>query len=267
MASGLASLEPARVRRTPSGQEAFAASAAVDLKLAELGLDEDAEPSTAEDGELPREPSSPALEPPSQQPDFPNNVAPPVLPPPNATTQREAVLKKLAEDFRKAGGELMRPSNPLFMHGWAYEGPLATPKVLWASSKKPREDHDAPDWLTATEFADTPVAMDAKVQQLARLLQLSRHTCVYSGAGISASAVGQAARSGTNKVGWLSKTEAQPTLTHRALGALGKLGMIHGWVQQNHDGLVCAHGSVAHRTSHLPPTFLSRSMPAIGCAQ
>merc|ERR1719198_729648 len=79
--------------------------------------------------------------------------------------------------------------------------------------------------------------MQAKVKQLAKLMRLSQHTVVYSGAGISASAVGQAALSGVNKVGWLNKTEAQPTPTHHVLAALGRAGWIHGWVQQNHDGL------------------------------
>merc|ERR1719198_1862119 len=79
--------------------------------------------------------------------------------------------------------------------------------------------------------------MQAKVKQLAKLMRLSQHTVVYSGAGISASAVGQAALSGVNKVGWLNKTEAEPTRTHHALAVLGRAGWVHGWVQQNHDGL------------------------------
>jgi len=92
----------------------------------------------------------------------------------------------------------MSPNDRLFMHGWAYNGPVLKPKVLWASDQKPRKDHSAPDWLTATEYEDVDKVAAAKVRQLAQLMRLSRHTCVYSGAGISASAVGQVSRSPTS---------------------------------------------------------------------
>jgi len=39
-------------------------------------------------------------------------------------------------------------------------------------------------------------------------------------------------------VGWKADTrKASPTFTHHALGFLGRNGLIHSWVQQNHDGL------------------------------
>ena len=40
----------------------------------------------------------------------------------------------------------------------------------------PRDDHDAPPWLTATEFKDTDAALDAKVKQLAELMRASTKT-------------------------------------------------------------------------------------------
>ena len=58
-----------------------------------------------------------------------------------------------------------------------------------------RWDNDAPDWLTATEYLDTEQVLQDKVERLAALLKLSRHTVVYSGAGVSTTAgVQQAAR-------------------------------------------------------------------------
>merc|ERR1719421_2213740 len=143
---------------------------------------------------------------------------------------------RLKQSFTDRGG-FMQPQDELFMHGTLYRGPLQKPKVLWHSTEKPRKDHDAESWLTATEFEDTPEIMRAKIAQLAHMMRLSRHTVVYSGAGISASAVGQAALSGVNKTGWLEKAKAKPTMTHHALAALSRTGWIHGWVQQNHDGL------------------------------
>jgi len=80
--------------------------------------------------------------------------------------------------------------------------------------------------------------LEAKCAQLAQLLRLSKKTVLYTGAGISAAVIGQAALSGQNKVGWkANKMEAEPTPTHCALGLLGREGIVHSWVQQNHDGL------------------------------
>ena len=66
--------------------------------------------------------------------------------------------------------------------------------------------------------------------------RLSKKTVLYTGAGISAAVVGQAAR-GSAAAGSGDSLRAKPTFTHIALGFLGKEGMIHDWVQQNHDGL------------------------------
>ena len=162
----------------------------------------------------------------------------PVLPAPavSAPANRTAMLKRQAEAFKARGQRHMLPLEPLFMHGTMYDGPLERATVLWSSSSKPRKDYAAADWLTATEYQDAAGVAQCKAKQLATLMRLSKRTVVYSGAGISASVVGQAALSGQNKVGWTGvKTEAHPTPTHWALGALGRTGWIHGWVQQNHE--------------------------------
>lgn len=128
--------------------------------------------------------------------------------------------------------------HQLFMHGRGYTGPLRPARVTWKSDKPPRKDHRTPPWLTATEFQDPPEVLRAKCRQLAGLMRLSKKTVLYTGAGISASVIGQAALSGQNKVGWKpDKLSCPPTFTHHALGFLGKHGVIHSWVQQNHDGL------------------------------
>merc|ERR1712093_299411 len=89
-----------------------------------------------------------------------------------------------------------------------------------------------------SEFQDDDAVVEEKCRQLAELLRLSKKTVLYTGAGISASVIGQAARSGQNKVGWKGDTrQAKPTFTHHVLGFLGRQGLIHSWVQQNHDGL------------------------------
>jgi len=64
---------------------------------------------------------------------------------------------------------------------------------------------------------------------------------LYSGAGISTSAgVGQAAagsKGAAKKGGLRGATKCSPTPTHLALAELSRQGLIHSWVQQNHDGL------------------------------
>ena len=137
------------------------------------------------------------------------------------------------DDLRAAitATPFLSPSDPRFMHGRAYSGPMTKPRTLWRSTDKPRDDHDAPSWLTATEFEDVPEVSAQKVKTLAALLRASKRTVLYTGAGISASVIGQAARSGTNTVGWeKNKMAAPPTPTHHALVRLHALGLVHGWV-------------------------------------
>lgn len=150
------------------------------------------------------------------------------------------------------------------MHGRAYEGPLQKPKVSWKSDKPPRKDHACPKWLTATEFQDHPEVTAAKVQQLACLIRSSRKTVAYTGAGISASVIGQAALSGQNKVGWKDNTRAAPpTFTHHALGFLGREGFVHGWVQQNHDGLPQKAGFPQERINEIHGSWYDPSNPVV----
>merc|ERR1719207_196451 len=106
--------------------------------------------------------------------------------------------------------------------------------------------------------------MDAKCEQLADLLMLSRKTVLYTGAGISASVIGQAALSGQNTVGWKpDKMKAKPTFTHHALGFLGQQGIIHSWVQQNHDGLPQKAGFPQENINEIHGSWYDPSNPVV----
>eukprot|EP00931_Biecheleriopsis_adriatica_P003799 TRINITY_DN105558_c0_g1_i1.p1 TRINITY_DN105558_c0_g1~~TRINITY_DN105558_c0_g1_i1.p1 ORF type:complete len:664 (+),score=122.53 TRINITY_DN105558_c0_g1_i1:42-2033(+) len=158
----------------------------------------------------------------------------------------------------------MAPSDPYFMHGRAYSGALQSPTIKWKSDKPPRKDHSCPKWLTATEFEDVPDVLSAKVKQLAQLILVSRKTVAYTGAGISASVIGQAALSGENKVGWKDNTRAAPpTFTHHCLGFLGREGLLHGWVQQNHDGLPQKAGFPQERINEIHGSWYDPSNPVV----
>lgn len=71
---------------------------------------------------------------------------------------------------------------------------------------------------------------------LADLLRCSRKTLAYTGAGLSVAAGIAMAATGSGTKGKLT-LEAEPTLAHRVMAQLNRRGLLHAWVQQNHDGL------------------------------
>jgi len=184
--------------------------------------------------------------------------------------ERKRALGKLATTCSARSG-FVGPQDPHVWHGvWCtHLGVLREPKTLWASDKKPREDHEGNEWLTASEFEDYAEVMRSKVTELAKLMRLSSRTVLYTGAGISASVIGQAARSGINRVGWTGcKANARPTFTHHALSLLGQRGLIHGWVQQNHDGLPQKAGFPQERICEVHGSWFDPSNPVVkysGC--
>ena len=134
--------------------------------------------------------------------------------------------------------KFLSPDSPGIYHGRVYKSFPPPPACVWESKEKPRQDQDAPDWLTASEYQDSTSSLGDKVERLAGLISLSKLTVVYTGAGISTSAgVGQAARGAGDKASGSSSTDAKPSLAHLALTALKERGLVHSWIQQNHDGL------------------------------
>ena len=132
----------------------------------------------------------------------------------------------------------LQPDSPALQHGRLYsECPPPPPVTVWLSRDKPRAGQETPAWLTASEYEDRPETLSEKVELLVELLTVSRRTVLYTGAGISTAAgIGQAARSSRETSGG-KKKEARPTVAHRALVALKERGILHTWIQQNHDGL------------------------------
>ena len=159
----------------------------------------------------------------------------------------------------------LQPDDPRFFHGRGFPGAMeadSAPRVKWKSTSRPRDDHDAPQWLTATEFVEQPGVLAKKIEYLARLLQLSRKTVIYSGAGISVAAqVAQAARGGAGVGG--RSTDAKPTFTHVAAGVLAEAGLLHGWVQQNHDGLPQKAGFPQEHINEIHGSWYDPSNPVV----
>ena len=135
----------------------------------------------------------------------------------------------------------LQPGCPALPHGRLYSSSppaaLAAPVTVWLSRDQPRAGQQSPAWVTASEYEDSPEALSEKVGRLVELLEVSERTVLYTGAGISTAAgISQAARSG-RKISGGKKKEARPTVAHRALVALRERGLLHTWLQQNHDGL------------------------------
>ena len=131
----------------------------------------------------------------------------------------------------------LRHTEAGFFHGRVFpeRESLQAPSISWGCCDKPRDDHECPEWLTATEFEDAPSAAALKIETLAHLLRMSRKTVCYTGAGISVAAnVGQAARGSASKPKggkFGPAAHAKPTTTHYALAELARMGLVHEWVQ------------------------------------
>jgi len=146
-----------------------------------------------------------------------------------------------------------------FFHGRMFPEGTAAPRMVWQSTLKPRDGSQS--WLTATEFQDTPEVFKQKVKVLADLLQVSQKTTCYTGAGISVAAgIGMAAvgSSGGNR-----GMDAEPTLTHHTLSTLHAAGYLHGWVQQNHDGLPQKAGYPQEAINEIHGSWYDPSNPVV----
>lgn len=98
-----------------------------------------------------------------------------------------------------------------------------------------------------------------------------QHTTIYSGAGISRGA-GIADYASKNTKNSLSSTgaprlanplEAKPTRAHKVLAAMYKQGLIHEWVNQNHDGLPEKAGIPQSAVNEIHGAWFDPSNPVV----
>ena len=136
------------------------------------------------------------------------------------TELRESLISKLSARTDTA------PGDERFYHGRLISERLEVPEVTWGSTASPSEDmRECPSWLTAAEFSDRPASLEVKLTALLDLLNSSRHTVIFAGAGVSTSAgVRQRARADPSRtVRDHRRTEAVPTITHLTLTSLLKV--------------------------------------------
>jgi len=197
-------------------------------------------------------------------------ASPPSTPPsevcslaPRSPEERQAAEEKRAAFIKRLGNTPpMDPKNdPRAFHGRILSEELAPPSISWASTKKPREGSES--WLTATEYEDQPFVLAQKVRRLASLLRVSHRTVAYTGAGLSVAAgIAMAAAGSAGQQKRLGK-DAQPTLSHYVMASLNKAQLLHGWVQQNHDGLPQKAGYRQEDINEIHGSWFDPSNPVV----
>jgi hypothetical protein len=132
-------------------------------------------------------------------------------------------------------------------HGSLAHPDWEPPVLVARSDAKARPGYCGGD---ASEYRDTPSTLRKKVKVLAALLRASRATCVYTGAGIStASGIGDYASKADDSAAphmhgktTGNRLQVLPTRGHQVLAALEENGLLHHWLQQNHDRLAQTSG-------------------------
>ena len=156
----------------------------------------------------------------------------------------------------------MHPSVP---HGRLGDPTWAPAPCVCASTLTARPKYSS---VTASEYLDTPAVLQAKVGALVALLTASRHTVLYTGAGLSTAAgvpdYASKARGSVIKASdGMNRLEIPPTLSHRVLTSLEKAGHVHGWLQQNHDGLAQKAGFPMSKLNEIHGSWFNRNNPVV----
>ncbi|KAL5737355.1 hypothetical protein ACOSP7_030116 [Xanthoceras sorbifolium] len=126
-----------------------------------------------------------------------------------------------------------------------------------------------------TEFFDPPKALQEKIEQLAKLIEKSKHLVVFTGAGISTSC-GIPDFRGPKGI-WTLQREgrplpesslpfhrAMPGVTHMALVGLEKAGILKFVISQNVDGLHLRSGIPREKLAELHGNSFMEACPSCG---
>lgn len=147
-------------------------------------------------------------------------------------------------------------------HGWLGSAEWPAPRCVAKSDEAARPGYDSRD---ASEYLDSASVLRAKVDVLVRMLKASDATVCYTGAGISTAAgIGDYASKAKKSVARklvnpsLNRRQAPPTQCHRVMTALQKRGLLHEWVDQNHDMCGAKAGYPLSRLNPIHGTWFDR---------
>jgi len=173
-----------------------------------------------------------------------------------------------ASSASEAGAEQYLEAPSAMRHGHAFPDQSAIgPVLVNYCNEDARPGYDT---RKAHEYRDTPEVLAAKVQHLAHLIRESNACVAYTGAGISTASgiddYASRANKGETEASrpkLLSMKDAEPTLAHRVLTQLHHEGALHGWIQQNHDGLPQKAGMPQHAINEIHGAWYDPSNPVV----
>jgi len=149
-------------------------------------------------------------------------------------------------------------------HGFAGNEQWEVPKLVTKSDQSARPDQG--NHIKANEYLDSDQVLDAKMQLVAQLVLASQFCCAYTGAGLSkASGIPDyATKESVVKAPTLkSNLDAEPTYAHCTLTAMERAGLLHHYVQQNHDGLPQKSGFPQHKINEIHGAWYDPSNPVV----
>ena len=155
------------------------------------------------------------------------------------------------KDEMQPAPAVVGPPEGAFAHGTDGNPAWAPPKMVVKCDQVARPNMAAR--IMAHEYQDEPDVLSAKIKMLAAMVRRAQKCAAYTGAGISTAAgIGDYASKAGARSSVLPKKlsggtpfdagdalNAEPTFAHRALTSMHTSGLLHEWVQQNHDG-VCS---------------------------
>jgi len=161
----------------------------------------------------------------------------------------------------------MEPDNNWIQwHGFKGDPKWALPRLAAASEKAGRADQG--NTIKANEFLDDDDVVLQKMTLVAQLVKLSKYSVAYTGAGLSkASGIPDYATKAENSVikspVIKSNLDAQPTYAHCVITAMERAGLIHHYVQQNHDGLPQKSGFPQEKINEIHGAWFDPSNPVV----
>ena len=157
-------------------------------------------------------------------------------------------------------------SQPSFPHGKLGDPMWAPAPCVCHSDATARPKYST---MTASEYVETPQVLAAKVDLLVQLLSTpGTRTVLYTGAGLSTAAgvpdyASKARGSVVTTSDNMNRLQIPPTYSHRVLASLERSGYIHGWLQQNHDGLAQKAGFPMRKLNEIHGSWFDRNNPVV----
>jgi len=151
-------------------------------------------------------------------------------------------------------------------HGFEGSNKWPLPALVAASDKACRKDQG--NNIKANEYLDDKEVLMEKLKLVAQLLMKSKYTVAYTGAGLSRSSgipdyASKAENSLVNTPKIKDSYAAEPTYAHCSITHMERAGLIHYYVQQNHDGLPQKSGFPQEKMNEIHGAWFDPSNPVV----